>query len=133
MTLQSGPDQERCVERFKAVCRWGRTEESLRVDEWCDHRSRVSVEVDDAKVGTMGDEARDDTVVFFRLTRAGRINEASTCSYDVGRSDQQRHLIACKRCQVPLLPPPTNIRISPHSSKTRARRIDEDRIEARLK
>src|SRR5215510_8585430 len=99
MTLQSGPDQECRVERFKTVCWWQRAEESVRVDEWRDHRASLGVQIDDAKAGTTGNEARDDTIVFFRLARAGCIHEASTCAHDLGGAHQQRQLIACKSGQ----------------------------------
>src|SRR5262245_27172052 len=104
MTLQSGPDQECRVERFKTVCWWRCTKEPWRVDERRDHGPSVIVEIDDPEAGTIGGEAKDDTVVFFRLARAGRVDESSTRAHDVGSAHQQRELIARKRRQILLMP-----------------------------
>src|SRR4030095_4087402 len=94
MTLQSGPDQECRVERLETVCRWRRPEESLHVDERRCHGASVTMEIDDAKAGTIGDEVRDDILVFFRLARAGRIHETSTRAHNVGGAPQERQLSA---------------------------------------
>src|SRR4030095_13015037 len=114
MTLQSGPDQECRVERFKTVCRWRRTEESLRVDERRYHGVSLTMEIDDAKAGTIGDEVRDDIIVFFRLARAGRIHETSTGAHDVGGAHQQRQLITSERRQITFMPSPPDIRVPSH-------------------
>src|SRR5262245_41156922 len=133
MTVLSGPGQECCEERFKTMRRWRRTKESGRVDEWRDRQVLLIVESDDAKVWTIGNEVRNDTVVFLRLARASRIDKTSTGAHDFRRAQQQRHLVARERNQIVWMPPPSNIRIPPHRPQAGAGCVDEDRVERRRK
>src|SRR4029079_19102152 len=133
MTLQSGPDQECRVERFKTVCGWRRTEEPLRIDERRDYGATVIAKIDNPKAGTIGEEVKYDAVVFFGLARAGRVHEASTRAHDVGGAHQPRELSACKPGQVVLMSAPPDIGVPAHGSEPRAGRVDENRVECCVK
>src|SRR5262245_56932459 len=74
-------------------------------------------------------ESIDHHLVFFRLTRAGRVDQPSTWFEDGGRTTKERELPVGKPREIVLAPAPLDIRVTPHCPQPGAGSINEDSIE----
>ena len=124
-------DEDRREERLETMRRRRRPEEPALIDEWRKQAARARTEIDEAEIASRLDEGGNDTVVLFRLARAGRIYKASTGAYHLRGAGEEIELVAGQRREIVLAATPADVRVTPYRTESRTGRVDKDCVESR--
>src|SRR5258705_13502160 len=114
MRPPSGTGEHRREERLETMRRRRRPEEPVLIDEWHKQALRARAEIDEAEIASRLDEGGNDTVVLFRLARAGRIDKASPGTYHLRGAREKIELVGGQRREFVLAATPADVRVTPY-------------------